>query len=266
MRKTLSFVSICICASFFCACASIPDMTAEQEEMVSEYAAALMLKYDAENHSRLVDVSNYIEEYNQKKQAFDDAARKYLEEQQKLEEEQKKEEEERKEETIRQEQLSSGSNASSSNNDATVIIVGDPLNYSDEPLNTYIGLDGFDINFYDFAVEKELVTTDAFNISAEKGTDLLVVYFTVKNTDSGSRLFDVLSKDVKVKFSVNGDKYISAKINTSDDDLAQAYVTFAGNESKRMLLIAEIKEGTNVENLTMKVEIGSKSPIVKTLK
>lgn len=42
---------------FLTGCGGMPVMTADQEEAIGEYAAVLLLKYDANNRSRLVDLS-----------------------------------------------------------------------------------------------------------------------------------------------------------------------------------------------------------------
>ena len=48
----------------FAGCAQYPDLTEEENEMVSEYAVSLLLKYDKDNHSRLVDTSEFLNKYN----------------------------------------------------------------------------------------------------------------------------------------------------------------------------------------------------------
>lgn len=264
MRKPLVFLSVFLSVIILGGCASIPDMTEEQEEMVAEYSAALMLKYDSENHSRLVDVDDFLEEYNMKKQAYEDSAKQYLEEQQKLEEEARKEEEERKEETVKQEEINSGNsgNNDSGRDDTAVVIDNTQTTSSNESIDSYIGTTGFSIDYYGITMNKEL----ADNVFASKGRDFLVVYFDVTNNTSDSKLFDVCTKDVKFYFSINNTSYVSAVINMAEDDLAQAQLTFSGLEKKRLFLALEVPEGTIVNSLTLKAQIDDKNPIIKILK
>lgn len=270
MRKATVLITVCIIASMLVGCASIPDMSEEQGEMVSQYAAALMLKYDAENHSRLVDTDDFINEYNAKKQAFDEAAQKYLEEQLKLEEEAKMEEEERKEEAAKQEEIiASGGNSSGNkyDSDANIVIVdgGEPVN-SNESIDSYVGVEGFSIQYSDIQLVNELINSGAFDVSAAPGCKLLVVSFDVTNTSTGTKTFDMLNRNANYSFSINNGKYISAKITFSDDDLAQAYISLQGGETRKMVLLADVEDGINIENLSLKVEIDGKSPIIKILK
>ena len=66
MRKTAILLTGLILSAtlLFAGCADYPDLTEEENEMVSEYAVSLLLKYDKDNHSRLVDTSEFLNKYN----------------------------------------------------------------------------------------------------------------------------------------------------------------------------------------------------------
>ena len=58
-RKKLSMLLLCFMMLGLTACGNaIPEMTEQENAMVSEYAANLLLQYSGSYHSRLVDTSD----------------------------------------------------------------------------------------------------------------------------------------------------------------------------------------------------------------
>lgn len=266
MKKTFRVISALMVCVIISGCASIPDMNKDQAKVVSEYAASLMLKYDAENHSRLVDTDDYINEYNAKKLAFEIAANNYLAEKKKQEEASLLEENQRKEETAKQEQLSSQENGSKPYDNGGATVIDNTGVSSAMSIDEYIGLQNFSIQYSDYKLCKTLTSDTAFDLSAGPGRELLVLSFDVKNLSSSSEMLDVLTKDVTFKASVNDEKSYTALISTNDNDLAQAYIKFAGGENRNLVLIFEVPESTEIEKLSLNVDMAEKGNIVKLLK
>lgn len=263
MKNACRVATLFLSAILICGCANIPDMTADQSEMVSQYAASLMLKYDSENHSRLVDTTSFVEEYNFRKKAFEDAANKYLEEQKKLEEAANAEEEARREEALSQD--SAQNTYGNNNNDYTggAIVLEEVSNVS---IGEYIGLDGFEVEFFGCSEQKTFSSVSAYDFSASKGKKFLVMSFDVSNVSAGPTVLDVLTKNVSFKVSVNAEKYYSVLISTNDNDFAQAYDSFNSGETKTYVLLQEIPDEMNVETVSLKIEVPGKDSIVKSLK
>lgn len=266
MKKTIRVISALLACVVISGCASIPDMNEDQAKVVSEYAASLMLKYDAENHSRLVDTADFINEYTAKKLAFEMAANKYWEEIKKQEEAALEEENQRREETSKQEQLSSQDNGREPYDNGGATVIDKSETNSLMEIDEYIGLSNFSIQYSGYNFCKTLTSDSAFDLSAGPGKDLLILSFDVKNLSSQSEMLDILTKKVSFKISINNGKYISALISTNDNDLAQAYVKFDGGESRNLILIAEVPESTDLETLSLSVDMAEKDTIVKLLK
>jgi len=281
MKKTCHIIGIGIVVLILSGCASIPDMSDEQSEMVSEYAAALMLKYDSENHSRLVSIDNYINRYNEQIMANQTAEEKYYEEIAKEQEAAQKEEENRREETIQQEQASAEysnsstpsesaneSSSESNSNSETVVVVDNAQPFDDiTSISDYIGLSGFDISYVGFSVVGSYGDTKDFAYPVPDGKKLLVLQFSVKNLNNSNNNLDVMKSMVSFKCSVNGDKYISIGTDLSDGNLAYASGdSFSAGETRQYVLIGEIDSNIMPSSLYLKLESPSKKAIVKILR
>ena len=262
--------AICVMTFFILTlsgCGSIPDMTEDQEDMVSEYAVSLLLKYDAANHSRLVNVDKIITSYETAKKIHDDAEAAYY---QKLQEE----EEKRKEEASMQDELnnnsqndtssssttssSSGGNGSGGRNDGT----GGAVVVDNTSVEDFLGISGFSIVYAGFDVMNDYPEESMDfvpYISASEGGDLCIVYFNVTNTTSGANTLDIINMVPMTyfKLSVNGDNFKSVVRTILDDDLAVYEGNFAAGETKRLVLIAEVKEGTVIDTLNLRITQGS---------
>jgi uncharacterized protein YceK len=62
MKRTGIFLCSVAAAVLMTGCGAMPDLTQEETDLISEYAVGVLLKYDANNSSRLVDTSAYDEE------------------------------------------------------------------------------------------------------------------------------------------------------------------------------------------------------------
>lgn len=270
MKKIVSVIAVSAFLLLTLAgCGGIPDMDAEQEEMVSEYAVYLLLKYDSENHSRLVNVDNFVTAYETAKRIHDQAEEEYYN---KLAEEENK----RREEAERQEELNSsysqetpsqggdyeyseegsgsGSGRGDGNGGATVV--------DTQSIEEFLGVDAFNFAYAGFDVLSDY-PEDSMDfvpyISASEGGELCVVYFNVTNNRSEASTLDIIDivPMTYFKLAVNGGSFKSVVRTILEDDIAVYSGTFAAGETKRLVLIAEIREGTVVDNLELRITKGS---------
>ena len=70
MRKGCTFLCGIVAAMLVTGCgAVVPDLTQEETDLISEYAVGVLLKYDKNHGSRLVDTSEYEETSPEEEQA-----------------------------------------------------------------------------------------------------------------------------------------------------------------------------------------------------
>ena len=270
MKKHLCMIVVMtLFISLLAGCGGIPDMTGEQEEMVSEYAVSLLLKYDSANHSRLVDVDRYITSYENAKRMHDQAEEAYYK---KLEEEENK----RKEEASNQDAMNSsysqetassssssqgsgeGSGTGSGRNDGT----GGAVVVDNTSIEEFLGLSGFSIVYAGFDVMHDYPEESMDfvpYISASEGGNLCIVYFNVTNTSSSDNYLDIIDivPMTYFKLSLNGEGSFKSVVRTIlEDDLAVYAGSFAAGETKRLVLVAEVKEGTQISNIDLRIARG----------
>lgn len=247
-------------------CASVPELSEENESMVTNYAASLLLKYDSENHTRLVDTDNFIKAYEYAKSVYEREEKEYYDAIQ-AEEEARREEAKAQEEMSRQYAESTSTveieeeKGTKGTGGATVVDA--------RTIESFLGADGFSITYAGFDILDEYPEegSDIYvSMPSTEGNDLLVVYFNVSNISGGASTLDILSVNPIFKLSVNGDRFTSVFMDFGlEDDMSYYVGDFASNETKRLVLITEVKEGTVVTSLDMRISLKEDS-LSKNLK
>lgn len=265
-KKLVRAILVITSSVLLCGCADFPPVTEDQSEVISEYAASLLLKYDKENHSRLIDTSDFKnaynkawDNYNSQKKAYEDSI--------------KAEEEKRKKEAAEQEAANSASKSNAVDIDATVVDrseggSGSGINaISSMPMGTFLDVD-FDIDYtgYKFVSTYPEDGTDFFfSMDATKGKKLLVMTFDVTNISSSDAEFNMFDSGVTFKVNINDEGYLPVNKTMLEDDLSEYLSTFKGNETKEAVLIAEVSEDTDVESLILRMQDKNGNSINKRL-
>lgn len=272
MRKRIAITAIIAMAvTTLAGCASIPDMTDEQTELVSEYATALLLKYDKENHSRLVDTSSFMNSYVAAMQLYNATKEKYESEQAAIIQDEAERREEVQNQTTANEEYNKEAEEGTEGepipvyNDGT----GGATVVSATSVSDYLGAGDFSFDYTGYRLMKsypENGSSDVyFVIDATKGNDLLVVYFDVTNNSNGKAKLDVFNKEAVFRLSVNGSGEKTTFKTMLEDDLSEYLGEFGANETKQLVLLLEVKEGTEVNNLSMSIALPGKDSIKKIL-
>jgi uncharacterized protein YceK len=262
MKKAVACFSV-VLSVLLTGCASLPELTKEQDQMVTEYAAGLLLKYDAENHSRLVDTTAFMEEYNTALTAYEDAKNRYFDALREEEEKRIREMEAQKEANSQstiidlEEEGTSGEAA-----DAPVV------NYN-ASIAEYLGLSGISIEYGGMdLLDNYPEETDEFYMSMEatKGKKLLVVYFNVSNNSGSDMEVDIMHKKASFRFLINGELNVKKLETLLDDDLSTFEGTLSSGKNVRCVLVTEIPEDISVNSLNMTMKLDGMNAATKTLK
>lgn len=260
MRKKICcvFFATALCLGL-CACTKMPNLSANQEELVSEYAAALLLKYDSANHSRLVDISEIVEQYENAHSNYIKDEKDYYD---KLSEEERKRIEEAKlQEQLNKEyadkttvtDISEGESGYQGNNSVVVDGVS---------ISEFLGIDGFSIDYAGSDTLSMYPDNDEvidIVMTPTNGKDLLVVYFNVHNNGTEAANLNIYGKRPTFKLSVNGGDFHTVETTILADDLSTFNGEIAGGDFTRLVLISEVKKGTTVSKLDMRVVAGERS-------
>lgn len=245
MKKRMICIALTICMMLTLAgCKdAIPEMSDEQMTLVTEYAAALLLKYDANYEPMLLNDERLAEEEEMQKRVEEEAARKEAIE---------KEKEAQKQE---QEAAEAGNNTAG----GMEVVSTNPAEF--------LGLNDVSVSFN--GIEYKDAYPDGgddlyFAVQASEGCKLAVVRLKVINTGSADNNVDIFGKDAKFRISINGGDYKNTMVTLLEDDFAMYAGTLASGEAADTVLLLELKEADCVSPESVNLYIKYNGDTVRT--
>ena len=203
-----------VCGALLCAmmlsmtaCGNeIPDLTEEESQRVGEYAAVTLLKYDANNRSRLVDPEMVIAKLE--KEAAKEASQ----------------EEEKAEETMptAQEEITA------SMEDFFGLPEGVSITYED-----YMVADSY---------PEDGVEDDYFALDASMGKKLLVLRFHLTNGSEQEETIDLLNTNSRYIITVNDSIRANALTTMLPNDMSTYAETLEPGQTQELVLLLEVNE------------------------
>ncbi|HWT76094.1 MAG TPA: hypothetical protein VN258_15440 [Mobilitalea sp.] len=104
-----------------------------------------------------------------------------------------------------------------------------------------------------------------FSLSPEKGYQLLVASFIVKNTSDAKKEINLIKSGVTYQLDVNTGTVYKPLLTLLENDLQYLDLTIGAGKSQKVLLIFEVEKGANVANVNLIVKKDNKSTTI-TLK
>lgn len=227
--KKISKLVPCLFGSiiFLTGCgSSIPEMTEEQNQIVTEYAAGLLLKYDKNYQSMLVDTT-LIEETIL-------------------------------EEPIKEEDVSLENNDSVISENEAVIENIEPVDMAQ-----FLGLDGITIDYTGFLVcdsyPGELDEELFLAMDAADNYKLVVFMFDVTNLLAEEKFVDLLTLDTRYRFYLNEGRQNNALTTMLPDDLATFKDILQPNETKKLVLVIEVgpEIAENITDISLVIKLAN---------
>lgn len=209
---------------------TVPELTQEENDIITEYAVGLLLKYDKYHSSHLVDLTAYEEEQ-------DSAKAEEIEEENNVEPEEILDE--------------------PSVDNAEVVDVSEE--YSASSIEEFYGIEGFSFQYTGYELKNEYpeVAQDSaeafFAMQATPGTQLLVLKFQAVNNSGMERELNMINCGMKSRVSVNGESSKSVLSTMLLNDIQTYKGTIEANASTELVAIVEVPEGTNVNNISIQL-------------
>lgn len=240
----VSASALCI-TMLFSACANaIPNLSPADEQRVGEYAAMVMLKYDASHRSRLVDLSKVV-----------------IPEPEPVEETLPEPEPEEPEEIeVSGDIYEGGEDQVSDVNvvDNTTEPAQEEVNYTQEEVLGFAEGVSLVYRGYQFLTSyPENPIDSAFSLDATAGKKFLVLNYTLYNQSGTAQDFDFMGDgDEKYVFKVvvNGDVSRTALITLLMDDLSTFKGTVDNGSGEDLVLLFEIDESVEVSSLELVIK------------
>ena len=233
--KVIPVLAVMIMCLTGCAENQIPTMTDEQIYEVSEYVAITLMKYDANNRSRLVelDEDDFVE----------------------------------KEPVVTPEPEDTGMKPV----DDTPVV--DTITGEEEKTDVESVLalaDNLELNYLGYELCDSYPKSSEntyFSLTAADGKQLLILKFQLRNLSEQEVAVDLLSSDESFTLTVNEEYSRRALTTMLDNDLSTYMGTLGGNESKEVVLIIEVDNAlaSNINSLSIKVQSGEKKHTIRIL-
>ncbi len=234
-RKEL-MVSILLIATLLSGCVSVPALSEEQSDKIANYSTALLLKYDANYESRLVDTAAIEEE------------RALIEEEQKKIEEAAallaKEEE----------------NSNPSEIDEVEVVEDSNLEIA-----SVLGITGASVEFAYYEIldkyPEEEISAAAPVMESEEGNRLLVLHFTLTNLLETTNEVSIYDTNAKFHAVINSTNQKSLYTTLLLNDMAFYSGRLTPGEMKDLVLITKVsdEESLSIQNLSLVITINEES-------
>lgn len=208
-------------------CGRTVELTEEENEIITEYAVGLLLKYDKYYSNHLVELDDPVEEADDEEIS--------------PEEEMPQEEETDMEEPAVEE--------------TPVIDMAEEAQASS--IEEFYGIDGvaFQYTGYELKDEYPEMTEDSamlgFVMDATDGMKLLVLKFQAINLNGVETELNMLNYGTKIRVVVNGESPKSALSTMLLNDLQTYRGMIGAGEPTELVAVIEVPDGTSVDNLSI---------------
>ncbi len=238
-KKCLCGVCVAITLMLgLCGCGSqIPDMTEEQREAISEYAVELLLKYDTNQESRLVDLELLEKEPEptMKPVATEPPV-----------------------------QESAGMDEVAD----TPVIEPEGLDEAEGgDIKSALGLaETISITFEDYQLVESYVDIlhEELILEAEEGKQLMICNFVLVNDGADKQSVDMLLENIKYTFVID-EEVVNAQVTMLSNDLATYMGILDVDEARKVVLLAEYEKETlnNAECIYLQVQRGEETATIQ---
>lgn len=220
---------------------AVTYMSSEESAMIGEYAAAILLKYDANHKSRLVDLSTIEEEPEA------------VEHEKEVAEE--KETEENTTPVIEKDE----SGVEGKGETTPMATAQDMASVCKLPEGIEITYKGFEL--LQSYSEKG---NDYFSLEASEGKKLLLLSFDLKNDSGENQDIDILSQNVKIKVTVNGDYSEYTLTTMLMNDFSTYKDVIVADETEEVVLVIEVDDSMkeDIHSITLKLKNAYKSQTI----
>ena len=228
MKRIRIFVvvlSSCL-ALMLSGCASaIPELTADEQNMVTQYMADLLLKYDANYQDSLLEEEELAIA---------------------LEEQRAKEEQELLEQEKIEESKPDEIETDVTPSYAAVDSMADASNLTGVEFD-YLGYDI--VSQYPDAAEGELV----FAMTPTEGNELLIIRFQLSNVSGSDFEIDMIQTGTSYAVKINHGSYAPALTTLIENDLSTIGTVLPVESGKEVVLISEVPAGTQIDSMILYV-------------
>ena len=217
-KRSVTGILLSVMILSLSACGSTEIVPEKHLDTISEYAAIKLLKYDANNRSRLVDAAT-IEEADRRQEEWDKAG------------------------AVQPTPTPTPEGMDPVDED--IPIIGDKENVEatcsslEQYFDTPEGI-GLQYSSYDICESYSQNPGDSIVLEASQGNKLLVMKFKLTNTSASDITVDLFAKKARYRIIINGDTVSSAMRTLLMNDMSTYVSSLAGNAEEEIVLVTEV--------------------------
>lgn len=219
-KKGMGSAVVLLAAIFATGCGNtIPEMSEQQQELVVEYAAGVLLKYDENHETKLVELTLEQEDIAAEpvsKEDFQDS---------------NVQEEAESAEAADQEEASD------------VTVIDNTQELENVSIDSFLKLDSVKITYTGYETDDFYPRQEelSFVMNASPGNKLLILKFAAENTSGTDAALDIAQSNTRFKVVVNGEEKNALQTYLLND-MAYYQGTIAPGESVELVLAREIPD------------------------
>lgn len=229
MKKKFLLAGMSALLCILCGCLQTTPLTEEEMDVVAEYAASLLLKYDSKYDSPLY----YGDDFGKEEElaptqapvpettAVPTAAATVLPEPE-------------------------ATKTPSPTQKVTAAPTPTPLTYSDEEtakqLTEMIAVDNIVVSCEAYEIMESVISNDYFSLQAKEGRKYVVVTFLLKNTSNQDEVFDASGKGLSYSIDVNTSIKSRVSLSMLENDLQYMPISVPANGTADAVLVFEIDD------------------------
>ncbi|MBE5944659.1 MAG: hypothetical protein E7258_07040 [Lachnospiraceae bacterium] len=257
MKKILVVCSMVILSLFCVGCTKTIELTEEENKLIAEYAAELLLKYDRnydykfyESHADVEVTTEGVstEEITTESDVSGEDTTETT-----------------TESNVSDEDTTETTTESDIQNqeDEDVYVSGDDVvSGKDFDLASFVGVENVSIKYNYYMLAKSYPSYDQegmyIEIEAPEGYQLLVVKFNIENQTGDSQEIDLFNKDIQYNIIINNSKAAKQMLTILMDDLYTYQASISGDGLEEAALLFQVSDSVaeSIEELKLRIKYG----------
>lgn len=254
MKKRFLMAGSVIMLCCLCGCLKITPLTEQEMDVVSEYAASLLLKYDVNYDSALYDMAEREARLTPTPTPTT------------------KPKKPTPTPTPQEGQTSSGTTASPAETakPTSAPVPGASVLYNQEEttkqLTELFGVEHVTVSCKGYELMKTVQSNEYFSLKAEAGRQYALVCFTLQNNTDSDITFDVSDRGLNYSFDLNTNTVFKAALSMLENDLQYMEIQVPANGTAEAVLAFEISDISETEIATVHLQIEDKEDNVVFVK
>ena len=253
-KKMICFVILISSCLLFTGCTQLTPLSEEETNMVAEYIAMLMLKYDANYENKLTTTIEIKDNPSYTNEEFAD-----------LTDEINGKEENQEEDATKEEPADD--NTSQAGNESTVTGPAKEWESGESTdINSILGNENFTVRYKEaneYQSYPDNKTDNYFTLEATEGKKLVVVSFSIVNVSGGEARYQMTDPNIYFRLDVKGENFVKPSMTLLTNDIQYIDVTLENKKAAEGVAVFSVDKDVDIREANILVYTDSKTAIEK---